>query len=117
MTDRARRKQIVAEYKQNPPTAGVYRIVNTQTGRSLVGTTSNLESIHKKLSFARKTNSSSALDLRLKEDFKRYGADAFEVEVLEELDVRREMTNAEIREELDVLEALCREQIDPDLLY
>jgi hypothetical protein len=117
MTDRARRKQLVSNYKENPPAAGVYRVINTQTGKSLIGSTTNLESMHSKLRFARKTGSGSALDLRLRDEVRQYGIDAFEVEIVEKLERRADMSDAELRSELKVLEALCREQFQTDELY
>jgi hypothetical protein len=117
MTDRTRRKQLVSEYKQTRPQPGVFRIVNQVTGRMLIGATPNLDSIHAKMRFARITHSGSALDMRLRKDVAEYGIDAFVVEVIEELDIAPEMTDAQIRDELRVLEALYREQADPATLY
>jgi hypothetical protein len=75
--DKARRKELLTEYKQTHPEAGVYRIVNTQNGRALLGSTPNLASIRNKLEFARSTNTPGALDYRLATDIRRFGLDAF----------------------------------------
>ena len=115
--DKARRKDLLAGYKQRPPDAGVYRIVNQSTGRSLLGSTMNLESIGNKLKFARATGTPGALDYRLKADAQEVGLEAFEVEVLERLEVTPEMTPTEVREDLAALEALWRERLDPRTLY
>ena len=117
VTDRARRKEIVSNYKENPPEAGVYRVVNTQTGKSLIGSTTNLDSIYAKLRFARTTGNGSALDMRLRDDVRRYGVDAFEVQTLEVIERRPETTDLELRDELKVLESLCRERFTADELY
>lgn len=115
--DRARRKELLTEYRQNPPEAGVYRIVNTQNGKALLGCAPNLASIRNKLEFARSTNTPGALDYRLANDIRRFGFDAFSFEVLDVLETRPEMTTAEIRGELGALEALWREKQDASLLY
>lgn len=117
MDDKARRKQLQADYKLNPPQAGVYRIVNTRTGRVLLGSTTNLPSLHSKLAFARTTNSASALDLRLKPDVQAYGIEAFELEVLETVEAKPEQTPQDLQADLRTLEALWRERQDPALLY
>jgi hypothetical protein len=117
MTNRGRRKEFVSHYKENPPEAGVYRVVNARTGKALIGSTTNLESIFAKLRFARITGSGSALDMRLKDDVRKYGIDAFDVEVIEVLERRPEMSDTQIRDELKLLEALCREQYDENALY
>ena len=55
--DKARRKDLTASYKQQAPDAGVYRLVNRHTGRTLLASTMNLRGIQSKLDFARTTNS------------------------------------------------------------
>ena len=117
MDDKARRKQLQDDYKQTAIQAGVYRIVNTRTGQVLLGSTTNLPSLHSKLAFARTTNSASALDLRLKPDVQAYGIEAFELEVLETLDPKPEQTPQQVQDDLRTLEALWRERQDPALLY
>ena len=117
MSEQDRRKALVAQYQQTKPEAGVYRIVNSQNNKSLLGSTTNLQIIRNKLAFARSTNLPGALDLRLNKDIREFGIDAFSLEVLEVLDVTPEMTPAQIRRDLDTLEALWREKLDPALLY
>ncbi|HEX3247516.1 MAG TPA: GIY-YIG nuclease family protein [Chloroflexota bacterium] len=117
MTERTRRKELVEEYKQNRPEAGVFRIVNTRTGRVLVGSTLNLASLESKMRFARSTGSTSALHFRLKADGLKFGVWAFELEVLEVLETKTDSTGEQLRCDLAVLEALWRERQDQDLLY
>ena len=117
MTEKARRKELVGEFKQNRSQAGVFRIVNRRTNRVLVGSTQNLASMESKMRFARSTGSTSALHLALKDDGKKFGVEAFELEVLELLETKPESTSEQIRSDLDVLEALWREKQDPELLY
>jgi hypothetical protein len=117
MNEQERRKELREQYKQTHPEAGVYRIVNTQNGKALLGSTPNLPSIRNKLDFSRSTNTSGALDYRLRKDIQQYGIDAFSLEILEALETRPEMTAAEIKDDLAVLEALWREKQDPSLLY
>lgn len=117
MTDRARRKELLAEYKENPPEAGVYRIVNRENGKVLLGSTANLQSIRSKVDFARSTGAAGALGHRLRRDIQAFGIDAFELEILDVLEIRPEMTTAEIRADLATLEQLWREKYDTATLY
>jgi hypothetical protein len=117
MTNQDRRKQLRANYDENPPEAGVYRIVNTATGKVLVGSTMNLPSMASKLAFARTTKSASALDLRLKADVATYGIEVFELEILDTLKPAPGATPAETRKELAELESLWREKSALDLRY
>lgn len=113
----SRRKELKSQYKQVHPEAGVYRVVNTQNNKVLLGSTPNLAGIRNKLAFARSTNSPSALDHRLHYDIRQYGIDAFAFEVLDILDIKPEATRAEIMADLATLESLWREKLDADLLY
>jgi hypothetical protein len=85
MTEKARRKELVDEYKQMPTQAGVFRIVNTRNNRALIGSTLNLASIESKMRFAKSTGSASALHFALKDDGREFRIEAFELEILEVL--------------------------------
>jgi hypothetical protein len=115
--DNQRRKELLAEYKQRPPEAGVYRIVNTRTGKMLLGSARNLASVQGKLDFARNTNTPGALDHRLGADARAYGMDTFAFEVLEVLDIGPEQTSTQIGEDLQALETLWRERLPSEQLY
>lgn len=117
MNDQARRKELRAQYKQTHPEAGVYRIINSENSKVLLGSSANLASVRNRLAFAKSTNSPGALDQRLRDDIRRFGIDAFSLEILEVLETKPEMTPAEIRDDLAVLEDLWRERQDPALLY
>jgi hypothetical protein len=117
MTERARRRELTEEYRQHPPEAGVYQLVNTRTGKLFLGSAVNLPSMRSKLEFSQRTGTVSALDRKLRADLSEYGAAAFTFEVLEVLDVLPNATPASIRDDLTALEALWREKLDPSLLY
>jgi len=86
MSDRARHRELRAQYESTRPEAGVYLIRNNRNGRALLGSTSNLASLRNKLAFARATDMPGALDLRLRADIRAFGIDAFSIEVLDVLD-------------------------------
>jgi len=117
MDHRSHRKELTTSYKLTHPEAGVYRIVNTATGKALLGSAPKLASVRNKLEFARSTNMPGALDHRLHADARQFGLAAFALEVLEHVQPSPEMTATEIRAELATLEALWREQHHPALLY
>jgi hypothetical protein len=111
VTDKARRRELKEQARQNPPEAGVYRIVNKKAGTYLLGSAVNLDSMRSKLAFARSTGSPSALDLRLKAEILRDGLEHFDLEILDTLTVTPEMTTADVRAELATLEELWRERL------
>ena len=117
MDEKPTRKELAADYKAARPDAGVFRILNGVSGRSLLGTTQNLASARNKFSFAVSTDSPAALDYRLKADVEAVGLAAFTFEVLEAVTVKADATRAEIESELTTLEALWREKLGADALY
>jgi hypothetical protein len=117
MPDSSRRKELQQQYKQTLPEAGVYRIVNRETNKSLISSTMNLTSIQNKLAFAQSTKTASVLDQRLATDLQHYGFTAFSLEVLERYDPTPEQSPAEIHADLATLVTLWREKFDTGLLY
>lgn len=117
MDDKARRKELLAEYKESRPDAGVYRIVNTKTHKSLLSATPNLRAMQNRVDFAKSMKSASGLDGRLAADIRDYGVDAFEFEVLETLAVEPTASRADVQRDLATLEVLWREKLGPENLY
>ena len=117
LKDKQERKELLAEFKRRRPAAGVYRIVNVRTGKGLLGSSANLPGVRNRLEFAKTTGSAAALDHRLREDFASFGADAFALEVVDLLEPKEDATDAELRADLEELEKLWREKLDPALLY
>lgn len=111
------RKSIVRELANAPMDAGVYRIVNEASGRSLLATTHDVASAKNRFAFAQATNSASALDQRLASDIAAHGVASFRLEVLETVRQRPEMTTEELRAEIAALESLWRERLTPAGLY
>ncbi|MDF2545383.1 MAG: hypothetical protein K0R93_281 [Anaerosolibacter sp.] len=111
MSTQLNRKELIAQYKEMKHDAGVYRIVNHQTGEYFLSSNSDIQSIYNKFDFAKKVKSYDAVHKKLANPMKEYGFDSFSIEVLELLDVTPEMTTAEIKKALKVLEDLWREKL------
>jgi hypothetical protein len=84
------RKARIREYKETPPPAGVYRIQNTRTGKSLVGSTANLPGMLNRQRF--QLENGLHPDRELQRDWNELGPDAFEFETLDRLEPRDEPT-------------------------
>lgn len=116
MTEQSRR-ELKAEYKEQRAHAGVYRIVNTRTGKAFLASTPNLRSAENRLEFARSTRSPAAIDMRLKQAIAPGDIDALTFEVLETLTSDPTATTRQVTHDLATLEALWREKLGPDALY
>ena len=111
MTDRSRRRELRDEARQYPPTAGVYAIRHTATGRVLVASAVNLGGARNRFDFAVATGTLSALDGQLAGDIRAYGTEGLVFEVLEAVVVEPGTNDADLRADLTTLEALHREQL------
>jgi hypothetical protein len=119
MVDRAERKRLAAA-AAGWADAGVYRIVNDVTGRSLLRASPNLAAVENRLRFAQTNESLSALDPRLVTDARSHGLAALRFEVLDRLPPRPGGVVAGqpgVEDELATLESLWRERFEPDELY
>ena len=102
------RKARIREYKETPQPAGVYRVRNSTQGRSLVGASVNLPGMLNRHRFELK--SGSHRDQELQRDWKELGPDAFEFEVLDVLQPKKE-ADYDPTEDLAVLLEMWTERI------
>jgi hypothetical protein len=109
--DRARPRELADEYRRRPREAGVYLIRDGRTGLALLGSTPDLASVRNRLSFARATGTASAVDGRLVAAIPDLALDELTLEVVDTLELTPGMTDAQIRDDLVVLEAAWREQL------
>lgn len=107
---RSRRSDLKREYKENPPPMGVYAVRNLANGKVLVGSSLNLQGMLNRIRF--ELTSGMPRIPALLEDWKRYGADSFSFDVLDVLAPPKE-PGADLKEELQVLEALWLERLKP----
>ena len=78
------RKELIRTYKETPRPAGVYRVRNTVSGRSLVGASLNLPGMLNRHRF--QLEHGSHPNRELQEHWKKLGPDAFSFEILDLLE-------------------------------
>jgi len=78
------RKQLIREYKQTRRPAGVYRVLNRETGKCLLGSNTNIQAIFNRLRFQLERGLFPDADLQ--KDWNDLGPDAFAFEILDELE-------------------------------
>lgn len=82
------RKARIREYKETPRPAGIYRVRNIKTGKSLIGSTANLPGMLNRQRF--QLENGSHPDKELQRDWDELGPDMFEFDVLDQLESRNE---------------------------
>ncbi len=110
-----RKKEIIKEYKERKLHGGVYKITNRLNGKYLVEHTANLESAQNR--FQSSVIIGGTFHFKLKKDWQELGAQAFEIEVLEELEQRPDQSQADFMIELQTLEQLARANLNPSHEY
>lgn len=93
---------------ETPRPIGVFQIRNLTNEKVFVGASMNLDGIFNRHRF--QLNAGSHPSKELQKDWSEFGAENFEFEVLEELNQRE---NLDLQKELEFLEDLWLEQIQP----
>ena len=101
MESKQNRKELIAEYKAKPESGGVFAIKNTHSGKVLLDGVLNLEGSENRFRFSVKTDLCPLH--QLKDDWKRYGKDSFEFQVLERLTIREGQNQREFKEDIKTL--------------
>ncbi|HTK81733.1 MAG TPA: GIY-YIG nuclease family protein [Bacteroidota bacterium] len=104
------KEELKREYKERPKPAGIFRIRNNANGKSLLGSSLNLEgplNAHKfMLTIGRHQNEV------LQNDWNKFGADQFDFEILEVVKVKDDPSFS-IEDELTLLEQIWVEKLQP----
>jgi hypothetical protein len=109
-TEAERRRAAVQAYRERPRTAGVYRILNTVSGRFLLGSRLNLDGALNSHRFA--LTHGSHRNALLQKEWNEHGAEAFTFEVLEVVKVKDE-PEFDVEAELSLLEEIWIEELRP----
>ncbi|MCX7749908.1 MAG: DUF2087 domain-containing protein [Clostridia bacterium] len=104
-----RKKELIQQYKEMKKEAGVYQIRNTKNQKILVLVTPDLKTMNGKRF---QLEMGGFMNKQLQEEWKQFGADAFEFEVLEVLEEKEEGF-FDKKEELKKLEKKWLEKLQP----
>lgn len=113
--EKSQKKELLAEYKARKVIGALYSIKNTMNGKALILCTLNLEGSKNRFAFSQKMGGCE--NLKLREDWKNFGANAFVFEVLEELKMGEGQTQKEFQDDLKILYSLWIEKTDAAKMY
>jgi hypothetical protein len=105
-----RKSELKRAYRDNPPLAGVFVVTNRSNGKVFVGSGLNVQGVLNSQQAQLKWHSHMLRELQ--QDFDRLGADQFSFEVVDTLKPDP-AAGVELRDELDALEALWLEKLQP----
>jgi len=102
------KKQIIKDYKQQKQPAGIYAVHNKADNKMYIGISKNLPAVLRRFEFTLKMESFPVHSLI--DDYKKHGANNFEIKVLDELEIKNE-TDKELDTELKSLEEMWIEKL------
>lgn len=103
------------DYKLRPTSGGVYRIVNLESGRYLLGTNFDLPSFQNRFQFSQKTG--SCMHVKLQRDWSMLGPEKFQLEILEEIQQQPEENRDHFKGRLKEIEQAWSLKFDQALRY
>lgn len=113
--DKDVKRDIITEYKQKKTSGGVYKITNSVNGKYMIKAEIDLQSFQNRFEFTKKIGGYLHPKMRL--DVEQYGADAFELKFLEEVEKKPEESPKAFKDRLVKLEEKWLEKEDPELKY
>jgi hypothetical protein len=105
----AAQKELKKQYEQRKIVGGVYRIKNMRGGKTLLEATTDIRGSRNRFDFSQKTG--LCTDMRLQEDWKKWGADSFIFEILEEYEKEDSQTMEEFQSDISLLKGLWGEKL------
>jgi hypothetical protein len=102
--EKQNRKAMLAAYKERKVVGGVYSITNTITEEKHIYSTADLEGIKNR--FKHSKTMGGCFNLILQKTWNEYGADAFELEILDSLELGETQTEKEFKDDLKTLEEM-----------
>ena len=113
--DKEQKREIIAAYKQQKTIGGVYIIKNKENGKAFIKGDINMEAARNRFDFSQKVN--SCVQIKMREDWEKYGPAAFTFDVIREIEQKSEESTKTFRDRLKKQEELCKEEYTPDKLY
>lgn len=106
---------MISQYKERKVIGGVFIIKNTQNGQIMLEASANLQGSKNRFEFVKQTG--VGFNLRMRNDWNKYGSSAFTFEVLEELEKKETQTEAEFHEDLELLKEVWMEKLNGHVFY
>lgn len=106
-----RRKELAREYVQSRQPMGIYQVKNLKNGKSLIGSSLNLEGAINRIKFELKMG--GYLNRELQKDWKEHGEEQFSFDIIDSLKPLENDEGYDYREDLQVLEQIWLDKLEP----
>lgn len=109
------KKELIAAYKERKVKGGVYAIKNTVTGKVLLLCATDIQGCKNRFDFSQ--NTGGCVNMKLTEDWNKYGGKSFVFELLEEVEMSPTQTQKEFSEDIKLLYEIWLEKLNSVELY
>jgi group I intron endonuclease len=104
------KKKLLKEYKETVQPMGIFQIKNLQNEKIFIGSSLNLRATMNRFKFDPEISCDGIS--QLKKDFKQFGADNFIIEIIDELEVKKDKSY-DYREDLSELKQMWIDKLQP----
>jgi len=106
IVDKTRKKELRGKYEQMRPEMGAFIFKCKATGKTYLGVETNIRGSLNGIQFQLK-NGSLLVNRRLQDDWNKYGADGFHIEIVEILEYdEKDPGKSDYSKELEILKAI-----------
>jgi hypothetical protein len=113
--DKEKKKELQATYKERKITGGICAIKNIANGKMLISSVVDLQAYKNRYEFSKITG--SCVNKIIEKDWNEFGSNSFEFVALEELEKKETQTDKEFAEDLETLEEMWLEKVNPHDIY
>ena len=104
-----KKKELQAQYKLMKPDMGIFAVINKSTSKYFLETTPNLKGKINSVRFQLKSGGHPNHELQ--KDWREFGADKFEIKILEQIGYDRDESKTDYTEELELLKMIWLEKL------
>jgi hypothetical protein len=115
LVDKRDRKELLAAYKERKVVGGICAVKNVQNGKMLLAAVADIQGYKNRFQFSQ--SNGECMNIKMQADWKKYGARAFVLEVLEEYEKKETQSQKEFGDDLKALKEIWLEKLDPGMLY
>lgn len=108
--DKLTKKDLKDKYKNREVIGGIYRIICSASGNFWLKSSVDMPSAKNRFAFA--VNMNTFPEAGMLEDWKKFGADSFSLEVLEEIKKKETQTEREFSDDVDLMLEIWTEKLE-----
>ena len=108
-----KKKELQAQYKLMKPDMGIFAVINKNNDKYYLETTPDLKGRINSTKF--KLNAGGHPNKELQKDWQEFGANVFEIKILEQIEYEEDESKTDYSEDLELLKMIWREKLSKDM--